>query len=48
MTNAKTHCKTSEVFCKPTNLPDDRLNQINKLARTCSNRPHDVQRTCKP
>ena len=40
-------CKTSEVFCKPSNLQNASINEINSLQRTCSNRPHDLQRMCK-
>ena len=46
MTNGNSACKTSEVFCKPTNLRDDVLNKNKHLRMTCSNRHHDVQRTC--
>ncbi len=45
--NAPKHCKSSEVFCKPSNLRNVTINEINSLQRMCSNRPHDLQRTCK-
>ena len=40
-------CKTSEVFCKPSNLQNANTKEINSLQRVCRNRPHDLQRMCK-
>ena len=45
--NGPERCKTSEVFCKPSNLQNASLNEINSLQRMCGNRPHDLQRMCK-
>ena len=45
--SAPKRCKSSEVFCKPSNLQNATLNEINNLAMTCGNRHHDVQRMCK-
>ena len=45
--NGPKRCKTSEVFCKPSNLQNANIKEINSLQRMCSNRPHDLQRMCK-
>ena len=45
--NGPKRCKTSEVFCKPSNLQNASINEINNLQRMCSNRPDDLQRMCK-
>ena len=47
MTNGRAYCKSSEVFCKPSNLKNLELKEINALARIGRYRPHDVQRMCK-
>ena len=45
--NSPKRCKTSEVFCKPSNLKNATIKEINSLKRMCSNRPHDLQRMFK-
>ena len=45
--NGPERCKTSEVFCKPSNLKNATIKEINSLKRMCSNRPHDLQRMFK-
>ena len=44
--NGPERCKTSEVFCKPSNLPSSKVHEINNLAMTCRNRHPDAQRMC--
>jgi hypothetical protein len=45
--NGPKRCKTSEVFCKPANLQNNNINEINDLRMTRKNHHHDVQMTCK-
>ena len=41
-------CKTSEVFCKPTNLPYDGLNEINNIENSCASYDDHTRMMCKP
>ena len=45
--NGPKRCKTSEVFCKPPNLKNPNIKEINSLQVTCGNRHHDLQMMCK-
>ena len=46
--NGPERCKSSEVFCKPSNLPSSKINEINNLEMMCRSRHPDLQRMCNP